>query len=278
MEIYDSTSHDIAKLITKKYSTSFSLATTLFNKETRTAIYSIYGFVRLADEIVDTFHDHPKEYLLDKFEKDYYDGLRHGISLNPVLQSFQLTVRKYKIEDDRIQAFLSSMKSDLTKCDYHSKPEADAYIYGSADVVGLMCLRVFCQGNEELYRELELPAKKLGSAFQKVNFLRDLKNDTEALDRRYFPEIQNAPLNEQTKAILVRDIEGDFGEALKGIRKLPADVKPAVMLAYLYYNSLLKKIKRTRASRILEARIRISNFRKITLLIKVLIFNKLRIF
>jgi phytoene/squalene synthetase len=225
---------------------------------------------------VDTFHKYPKEYLLHKFEKDFYDGLNHGISLNPVLQSFQLTVKKYRIPDENIQAFLSSMKSDLSKSTYQDKMETDEYIFGSADVVGLMCLRVFCRGDEELCRTLEVPSKKLGSAFQKVNFLRDLKNDMEVLDRRYFPEVQNSPLNEQTKNQLISDIEGDFAEALKGIRKLPDDVKPAVMLAYSYYRSLLQKIQKTPASGIMEARIRISNFRKILLLVKILILNKLR--
>ena len=262
MQLYYKTSLNISRLITQSYSTSFSIATSLFDKEMSDAIYSIYGFVRFADEIVDTFHDYNKKYLLDKFESDYYDAVKQGISLNPVLQSFQQTVKKHSISDEHIQAFLTSMKRDLVHNEYKDKAEADNYIYGSADVVGLMCLKVFCNGDDKLYQELEYPARKLGSAFQKVNFLRDLKIDMEILDRRYFPEIQYASIDEKNKMVVINDIENDFNVAFVGIKKLPKRSKLAVLIAYYYYMSLLQKIKNTQADRILESRISISNFKK----------------
>lgn len=277
MQLYYKTTFKVSKLITQSYSTSFSIATSLFEKEMRDAIYAIYGFVRLADEIVDTFHEHDKKYLLEKFESDYYDAVKQGISLNPVLQSFQQTVKKFSISDEHIQAFLTSMKYDLYKNDYSNKTAADNYIYGSADVVGLMCLKVFCNGDVNLYNELEFPARKLGSAFQKVNFLRDLKNDMENLDRRYFPELQQGMFDEKNKLAIIRDIEKDFNSAFVGIKKLPKRSKLAVLIAYYYYMSLLKKIKKTEANRILESRISISNFKKMLLLLKAIFVYKLRL-
>lgn len=277
MQLYFKTTYNISKLITRSYSTSFSIATSLFEKEMRDAIYAIYGFVRFADEIVDSFHDYDKKYLLEKFESDYYDAVKQGISLNPVLQSFQQTVKKYNISDEHIQAFLTSMKQDLVKNEYKDKAEADNYIYGSADVVGLMCLKVFCNGDDKLYQELEFPARKLGSAFQKVNFLRDLKNDIEILDRRYFPEIQQRMFDEKNKLIVIQDIENDFNAAFVGVKKLPKRSKLAVLIAYYYYMSLLKKIKKTQADRILESRISISNFKKMFLLLKAMFIYKLRL-
>lgn len=277
MQLYYKTTYNISKLITQSYSTSFSIATSLFEKEMRDAIYAIYGFVRFADEIVDTFHDYDKKYLLEKFESDYYDAVNQGISLNPILQSFQQTVKKYNIPDEYIQAFLTSMKYDLVKNDYSDKVEADIYIYGSADVVGLMCLKVFCNGDVNLYNELELSARKLGSAFQKVNFLRDLKNDIEVLDRRYFPEIQQQKFDEKSKLVVIQDIENDFSSAYVGIKKLPKRSKLAVLIAYYYYMSLLKKIKKTEADKIIESRISISNFKKMLLLLKAMFVYKLRL-
>jgi len=277
MKLYNSTSVNVSRLVTKNYSTSFSIATSLFEKEMRDAIYSIYGFVRFADEIVDTFHDFDKKYLLEKFESDYYDAVKQGISLNPILQSFQQTVKKYNISDEHIQAFLTSMKQDLVKNDYKEKTEAIEYIYGSADVVGLMCLKVFCNGDDKLYHELEFPARKLGSAFQKVNFLRDLKNDIEILDRRYFPEIQQDKFDEKSKLVVIQDIETDFNAAFVGIKKLPKRSKLAVLIAYYYYMSLLKKIKNLQADRILKSRISISDFKKMILLLKAMIIYKLRL-
>ena len=277
MKLYNDNSFQVSKLTTRNYSTSFSLATSWFDKNTRDAIYSIYGFVRFADEIVDTFHEFDKKYLLAKFESDYYDAMKYGISLNPVLNSFQITVKKYNISDEHIQAFLRSMERDLEKNDYYNKSETDEYIYGSADVVGLMCLKVFCNGNNALYNELEFSAMKLGSAFQKVNFLRDLKNDIENLDRRYFPQIDENTFNNNHKIALINDIEKDFNIAYIGIKKLPGRSKLSVLIAYYYYRNLLMKIKNTQAHQIMETRIRISNIRKISLLIKTLLVYKLRL-
>jgi len=275
MDEYSTTSYRVSRLVTNCYSTSFSIATSFFKREKRDAICSIYGFVRLADEIVDTFHDQDKEFLLEKFEKDFYDGMDRNISLNPVLQSFLLTVKKYNIPDEHIQSFLRSMKFDLIKNHYSTKNESDEYIYGSADVVGLMCLRIFCSGDEKLYYELEQPAMKLGSAFQKVNFLRDLKNDMETLDRSYFPAIQEKTFDEDTKDIVIKDIEEDFRAALRGIKNLPDEARLPVYIAYTYYNTLLNKIKNTPAAEIMETRIRISDSKKMFLLVKAIIYNKL---
>jgi len=274
MQLYHTSTYSVSKLITNKYSTSFSLATSLIEKEKRDAIYSVYGFVRFADEIVDTFHEFDKKYLLDKFESDYYDAVKHGISLNPILNSFQISVKKYKIPDEHIQAFLNSMKCDLEKKEYKSKTEADEYIYGSADVVGLMCLKIFCNGDQKLYDELKHSAMKLGSAFQKVNFLRDLKNDMEILDRSYFPEIANLRFNEENKMLIIEDIENDFKTAYTGIKRLPQKSKLAVLIAYYYYQILLRKIKRTPSNKIVETRIRISNSKKMLLLLKAMFVYK----
>ena len=188
-ELFDQTSHNCSKLVTKSYSTSFSLAVNMLSPSIRTDIYNIYGFVRFADEIVDTFHDYDKEVLMANFERDYYLAKEQGISLNPILNSFQQTVNKYKISNDMVQAFLKSMKADLHKTEYQTKAEYDEYIYGSADVVGLMCLKVFVNGDDDKYNELKDAAMRLGSAFQKVNFLRDLKADYEDLNRSYFPNV-----------------------------------------------------------------------------------------
>ena len=277
MERYNKTSFQVSKLVTKSYSTSFSIATRLFEKEMRESIYSIYGFVRFADEIVDTFHEYDKKYLLDKFESDYYDAVKHGISLNPILQSFQQVVKKHSIPDEHVQAFLTSMKYDLVKKQYKDKTETDKYIYGSADVVGLMCLKVFCSGDDKLYEQLEESAMKLGSAFQKVNFLRDLKYDIEILDRTYFPDIQQNRLEEKNKLIVINDIENDFNTAFVGIKKLPKRSKLAVLIAYYYYKSLLKKIKHIPSNGILESRIRIPNGIKMLLLLKAMFIYKFRL-
>ena len=276
MKTYNKTAFQISRLIIQNYSTSFSMATSFFDKETGEAIASIYGFVRFADEIVDTFHDYDKKYLLEKLESDYYDAVKQGISLNPVLQSFLKTTATYKIADEHIQAFLTSMKNDLIKNHYDNKNDSDHYIFGSAEVVGLMCLKVFCNGDERLYNELEKPAMKLGSAFQKVNFLRDLKRDVEELNRNYFPEINQNTFDEETKLMVITDIETDFKTALPGLKKLPGRSKLAVLVAWLYYNNLLKKIKRIPATQIIQSRIRISNARKICLLLKAMILYKFR--
>ncbi|MFO7656055.1 MAG: phytoene/squalene synthase family protein [Bacteroidales bacterium] len=266
-----------SRLITRSYSTSFSLATRMFDEETRDAIYSIYGFVRVADEIVDTFHGYDKVHLLAKFKEDYHDALKHGISSNPVLNAFQYTVKKYGISEEHVLAFLNSMKADLTKNDYFNQSETNEYIYGSADVVGLMCLKVFCNGDQELYNKLKLSAMKLGSAFQKVNFLRDLKNDIENLGRRYFPELTENQLDNRIKNQLIADIQSDFEVAFTGIRHLPGRSKLAVLIAYYYYRSLLRKIQHTPARNVINSRIRISNIRKFLLLMKASFDYKLKL-
>ena len=273
MNIYRNSSYEISELITRKYSTSFYFASLFYKKEIREAIYSIYGFVRFADEIVDTFHDYDKEGLLNKFEADLSDAFNRKISLNPVLNSFQLTVEKYQINHDHIKAFLRSMRMDLTKQTYKTNAEIKKYIYGSAEVVGLMCLKVFCEGNDDIYRKLETPAIKLGAAFQKVNFLRDLRNDTENLRRKYFPEVDEANFSEKVKNEIIHDIEEDFKIAFKGIRQLVPGVRLAVLTAYYYYSCLLNKIRKTPADKIFKKRIRISNAKKLMLIFKAYIFH-----
>jgi phytoene/squalene synthetase len=273
---YDQVSFKISKLVTKTYSTSFSIAVSFLDKRVREAIYSIYGFVRSADEIVDSFESYDKEALLEEFESAYYEALKNRISLNPILHSFQITVRRYQIPDELIQAFLKSMKADLHKTRYVSKSEIDEYIYGSADVVGLMCLKVFTDGDDLRYESLKVPAMKLGSAFQKVNFLRDLRSDTEFLNRQYFPEMGNGMFNDQVKNEIIKDIENDFVSARKGISELPKEVKLAVLIAFYYYRRLVKKIKFTSAARLMEARIRIPGTPKMALLIKAYIVFQLK--
>lgn len=275
MQLYDNISLKISKIVTTSYSTSFSMATEMLDKKHRDAIYSIYGFVRFADEIVDTFHEFNKKELLDKFEFDLKDALKQGISLNPILHSFQMIVKEYEIPYQYIDAFLTSMKYDLNKKLYENKLEAETYIYGSADVVGLMCLRVFTDGNEVHFNELKKPAMKLGSAFQKVNFLRDLKNDTEKLGRTYFPDLVIGEFNEEIKLKIIEDIEADFKEAFQGIIQLPKSSRVAVLSAYYYYLELLLKMKNIPAKEIMVSRVRISDFRKISLLIKAKVLYKL---
>ena len=278
LALYNKISFRTSRLITRLYSTSFSRAVSFLSPDIRDAIYGIYGFVRLADEIVDTFHVFNKQYLLEKFEKDYNDSIELGISLNPVLNSFMLTVKKYNIDDDLIRAFLKSMRIDLFKTDHISREETDEYIYGSAEVVGLMCLKVFVNGNEDLYNELKIPAKKLGAAFQKVNFLRDIKNDTELLNRKYFHDLVNGKFDESLKYSLVEDIKSDFASSLAGMRKLPEDSRLGVMIAYTYYMNLLKKIKKTPAEQLLKTRVRVPDLTKLILLIKAYLASKLKLF
>ncbi len=274
LSIYNYVSFETSKLVTTAYSTSFSRAVSFLDREIRDAIYSIYGFVRLADEIVDTFHDYDKQSLIDRFERNFYEALNDGISINPVLNSFQLTVKKYNIDDDLIQAFLKSMKLDLSRLEHNSKDETDEYIYGSAEVVGLMCLKVFVNKDEKLYGELKNPARKLGSAFQKVNFLRDLKNDTEDLKRQYFHNLAGRKFDEETKAEIIRDIENDFSSSVTGMKKLPRNSRLGVMIAFYYYKNLLKRIKRTQAEKLLEKRIRVPDLIKLLLLFKAWIVNR----
>lgn len=277
MDLYNNVSYQTSKLITQKYSTSFSIAVSFLPFEMRKAIYSVYGFVRLADEIVDTFHHIDQQLMLDTFERDYHEALLNKFSLNPVLQAFVCTVLKYKIPDHLVKSFLNSMKADLYKQVYTSNEELNEYIYGSADVVGLMCLLIFVNGDEKQYNNLKHPAMKLGSAFQKVNFLRDLKADYENLDRKYFPEFDIQTFDEPTKSQLIQSIEADFTEAKKGIRLLPGKSKLAVYIAYIYYKRLLVDIKRTPAIQIIQTRISVPNSTKFMLLGKAYIAYKFKI-
>lgn len=277
-ELFDSVSNDCSKLVTKKYSTSFSLAVKMLSPKIRTDIYNIYGFVRFADEIVDTFHEYNKELLMEHFERDYYLSKEHGISLNPILNSFQQTVNKYNIPDEMVQTFLKSMKADLYKTAYQTKEEYDAYIYGSADVVGLMCLKVFVDGDDKRFEELKEAAMRLGSAFQKVNFLRDLKDDFEVLNRSYFPNINLGELDAASKQLIIDEIEEDFDFAYRnGILKLPVEAKFGVYMAFRYYKRLLKKLNTISSEKIMDARIRISNPMKINLLARSYVKYKLNI-
>jgi phytoene/squalene synthetase len=264
--IFDDVSNDCSKIVTKTYSTSFSLATKMLSKKIRQHIYNIYGFVRFADEIVDSFHDYNKEILFKDFSSDLEKSLKNKIHLNPILNSFQATYHKFNIDKDLVDSFMSSMKKDLYKTKYMSNQEYEDYIYGSADVVGLMCLKVFVNGNAKKYEELKSFAMRLGSAFQKVNFLRDLKDDFEVLNRTYFPNTDLNQLDEESKIKIISEIEEDFKEGLNGIKKLPIEAKFGVFMAYRYYSQLLKKLKKTPALDIKNTRIRVPNYKKIELL------------
>tara|TARA_R110000868_G_scaffold208613_3_gene458154 strand:- start:1133 stop:1885 length:753 start_codon:yes stop_codon:yes gene_type:complete len=237
-------------------------------KSIRSDIYNIYGFVRFADEIVDSFHDYDKEALFNRFSDDLELSLKNKISLNPILNSFQHTFHKYQIDKSLVDAFMESMRLDLHKSTYLTDDEYKAYIYGSADVVGLMCLKVFVKGDDKKYNELKDTAMALGSAFQKVNFLRDLKADFEGLDRTYFPNTDLKNLDEPSKQDIIDDIDADFEKGLSGIKKLPIEAKFGVFMAYRYYSQLLKKLKKTPALKIKDSRIRVSNPKKIELLMR----------
>jgi phytoene/squalene synthetase len=263
--LFDKVSVACSKLTTRTYSTSFSLGIYFLNKRLHTPIYSIYGFVRFADEIVDSFEGHNKKQLLTQFKTEAYEAIKNRISLNPILNSFQRVVHEYKIPEGLIETFLKSMEMDLDKINY-SAETYNEYILGSAEVVGLMCLHVFTEGNKYLFEELKPFAMKLGAAFQKVNFLRDLKADYQTLGRTYFPNVDLSKFSSTEKSAIEKEIEQDFKEALAGIKKLPSSSKGGVYLAYVYYKSLFKKIKSTPAQKILNKRIRISNSEKFRLL------------
>ena len=263
VKLYKEVSFSCSELITKRYSTSFSLGISTLHKSIHKSIYAVYGFVRFADEIVDTFHDLDKEKVLNEFERDTYDAIKNQFSTNPVLHSFQYVVNKHKINKDHIVAFLKSMRMDLSMKVFSEKSYKE-YIYGSAEVVGLMCLKVFCDEHE--YEKLEEYAISLGSAFQKVNFLRDLKADKEVLNRTYFPNTKFEKLSEPEKNEIINEIEDDFKMGLEGIKELPLDAKFGVFMAYRYYYQLLKKLKKTPATEIIKRRIRVPNLKKIELL------------
>lgn len=266
MNLFDTTTFKCSKLITQHYSTSFTLGIKTLNSKFHYPIYAIYGFVRYADEIVDTFHEHDKGVLLDRFEQDSYQAIKEKISLNPVLNSFQNVVNQYKIQHELIAAFLKSMRMDLDQQTYNDSLYHE-YIYGSAEVVGLMCLRVFCEGDGQMYQSLEEPARKLGAAFQKVNFLRDIKSDYYERGRIYFPNVDFSDFTQDAKQAIEEDIQADFDAAYQGILRLPNGAKLGVYLAYVYYLNLFKKIKKCSAALIAQQRIRIPDNRKIALLI-----------
>lgn len=277
MELYNKVSYKASKITTRAYSTSFSLGILFIKPSVRSDIYAIYGFVRLADEIVDTFHDYNKESLLYRFKKDVYTAIDEGISLNPILQSFQYTVNKFNINRMLIDQFLHSMEMDLHKQVYDPDKYKE-YILGSAEVVGLMCLKVFAKGDENIYHELKPYAMSLGSAYQKINFLRDLKDDYQNLGRTYFPGIDLNFFNERSKLELIEDIEKDFSHGFEGIKKLPRVARFGVFLSYKYYYGLLKKIKRAAPKEMLQKRIRISDKRKIYVLFRSAVEYKLHLF
>ena len=264
--LFDSFSRDCSKFATKQYSTSFSLGILFLHPRLRMPVYSIYGFVRLADEIVDSFHGYDKNNLLSNFKEQTYDAVENKISLNPILNSFQETVHKYKINIQLIDKFFDSMEMDLQKENY-DYGKYEKYIFGSAEVVGLMCLHVFTEGNKKMFESLKPYAMKLGAAFQKVNFLRDLKADNEILGRNYFPDVDVNNFSFESKRKIEKEIEKDFEEALHGIKKLPESSRNGVYLAYQYYTILFRKIKNLPPGKIINGRIRIPNYRKFLLMI-----------
>lgn len=275
--IFDDVSYHCSKIVTKSYSTSFALATKMLAPSIRTDIYNIYGFVRFADEIVDTFHEYDKAELFDAFEKDMEKAIQDRISLNPILNSFQHTYHKYDIPHHLVEAFMKSMRMDLSKKNYETFDEYREYIYGSADVVGLMCLCVFVNGDKEKYEELKESAMALGSAFQKVNFLRDLKADYEDLNRTYFPNTNLMELDEVSKKRIVNEIKADFALGYSGIIKLPEQAKFGVYTAYRYYKKLLHKLQATPPLEIKNSRIRVPNYQKFGLLAQSYLNYKLQL-
>lgn len=266
--VYHNTAFKVSRVITNSYSTSFGLGIRVFSPSYRDAIYAVYGYVRLADEIVDSFHNYEKKLLLDDFRKETFDAVKRGISTNPVINAFQLAVNKYDIDLKYVEDFLNSMEMDLSN-NFYEPDVYDDYIYGSAEVVGLMCLKVFCYGHTGLFEELLGPAKSLGSAFQKVNFLRDIKSDLAERGRIYLPGVkEKLKISNANKRKLEEDIKAEFESALKGIKKLPAGVKLGVYSAYLYYLGLFNKIRKSDVEILLHKRVRVSNFSKILLLMK----------
>ena len=274
--LYDQVCYQCSELVTKRYSTSFSLATRMLSEDIRPHIYNIYGFVRFADEIVDSFHDYPKEKLFNRFSEDLEAALEDKISLNPILNAFQHTYYSFGIPKELIDAFMNSMRLDLYKTEYLTTEEYKAYIYGSADVVGLMCLKVFLGGDDIAYDALKTSAMALGSAFQKVNFLRDLKADHEALGRTYFPDANLEALDEVSKDAIIQEIEADFEAGFKGIKQLPSNARFGVYTAYRYYKRLLDRLKKTPPIDIKNKRIRVPNYEKAQLLAQSYIARKLQ--
>lgn len=277
LALYHQTCRQCSKVITNAYSTSFSLGIKSLAKRLHDPIYSIYAYVRFADEIVDTFHHKDKKKLLDEFKAETYKALEEGISLNPVLHSFQEVVNEYNIDHDLIEAFLHSMEMDLY-FDSYQQEGYETYIYGSAEVVGLMCLKIFVEGDQEKYDSLKEPARKLGSAFQKVNFLRDLKDDVDERGRVYFPGVDFTSFNSNAKKAIEADIEKDFDEAYEGIKRLPVGARRGVYLAYTYYRRLFAKICGLTPEVIKNERVRVPNGKKLYLLMKTYVQYQLNVF
>ena len=276
VQLFHTTSENCSRIVTENYSTSFSSAIRMLHKDLQTPVFNIYGFVRFADEIVDTFHDYDKSFLLEQFKKETYDAIERKISLNPILNSFQLTVNEYNIDPKLIDAFFNSMEMDLNKKAYDCEGYKE-YIYGSAEVVGLMCLYVFCEGKKDMYESLKDAARSLGAAFQKVNFLRDIKADFNGLSRVYFPGCDFNNFTEQQKNQIEEDIQDDFRLAHNGITRLPLKARFGVYVAYKYYLSLFKKIKRLEPARVLEERVRIPNYSKAMIIFRAGVKNQLRL-
>ncbi len=276
MHLYHDVSSMCSKITTQRYSTSFSSSIRLLHKDLHKPIYQIYGFVRFADEIVDTFHEHDKSTLLSEFKSETYAAIQRGISMNPILHSFQEAVNRYGIERELIDAFFYSMELDLSKNKYDDEGYK-TYIYGSAEVVGLMCLHIFCEGNKDQYQLLKPYAQALGAAFQKVNFLRDVKADSETLQRTYFPGVDFNNFTPDMKEQIEIDIEADFHKAYQGILQLPMKARFGVYVAYKYYLSLFKKIKRAQPSRLLETRVRIPNYSKAMIVMRAGLRSQLNI-
>ena len=276
VQLFHKTSENCSRIVTETYSTSFTSAIRMLHKDLRVPIFNIYGFVRVADEIVDTFHDYDKPALLEQFRRETYDAIHRKISLNPVLHSFQRTVNEYEIDIKLIDAFFQSMKMDLDRklYDYNGYTE---YIYGSAEVVGLMCLSVFCEGDKDRYERLEAPARALGAAFQKVNFLRDIKADYNRLSRIYFPGCDFNNFTGRDKKEIEEDIQNDFRRAYEGIINLPLKARFGVYVAYKYYMSLFKKIRKMGPAKVLEKRIRIPSYYKALIIFRAGVKNQLRL-
>ncbi len=274
--LFDNLSADVSKMTTRSYSTSFSMGIYFLHRRLRNPIYAIYGFVRLADEIVDSFAGYDRAYLLAKLKLDMEDAIKNRISTNPLLNSFQYAVHQYKIDPELTELFMKSMEMDLSKVEYTSS-KYNQYILGSAEAVGLMCLHVFTEGNKALYDELRPYAMKLGAAFQKVNFLRDMKDDYETLGRIYFPNVEISKFTQNAKAAIEKEIESDFAVAYQGIVKLPASSRGGVYLAYIYYQSLFKKIKSLTPDKVLLGRVRIHNGKKLGLMFNSLLEFKMNL-
>lgn len=274
--LFDDLSASCSKMTTKLYSTSFSLGIHFLNKKFHEPIYGIYGFVRLADEIVDSFHDYDKAFLMEKIRQDTVDAIENQISINPILNSFQQVVHQYDIEWELVDTFLKSMEMDLKKTQ-HTLDSYTLYILGSAEVVGLMCLRVFSEKDDQLYEDLKPYAMKLGAAFQKVNFLRDLKADYEFLGRTYFPGVNFAHFSKEEKDVIQKEIEADFEQALMGIKRLPEGARRGVYLAYFYYKKLFLMIKNTPPDKVMNVRIRIADHNKLTLMLQSLLRHQLNL-